>query len=163
MPDTGERETLRMFLADRDAACPECGYNVRGLTTDACPECHRRLRLEIARIPRPSRRRWRLMVVLAAVGFARSLMGLWQTGTNSIFLWSTSVAPASLVTSCIFFTIYVVLGGLCLIALVQLPRTRHTDRALTTCDVLASRVIVITLLTWVVSLFSQTLSLLGIR
>ncbi len=30
---------LRSFLAERDAPCPECGYGLRGLTGDRCPEC----------------------------------------------------------------------------------------------------------------------------
>lgn len=32
-------EGLCEFLADRDAPCPRCGYNLRGLTGEACPEC----------------------------------------------------------------------------------------------------------------------------
>jgi hypothetical protein len=32
-------ELLTQFLADRDAACPHCGYNLRGLREAECPEC----------------------------------------------------------------------------------------------------------------------------
>lgn len=32
-------EGVREFLAERDARCPSCGYNLRGLSGDACPEC----------------------------------------------------------------------------------------------------------------------------
>ena len=41
----GERGTaaLREFLATRDAACPCCGYNLRGLTGTRCPECNQEL------------------------------------------------------------------------------------------------------------------------
>jgi predicted RNA-binding Zn-ribbon protein involved in translation (DUF1610 family) len=38
---------LTKFLADRDAPCEACGYNLRGVTTLFCPECG-------AVIPRPS-------------------------------------------------------------------------------------------------------------
>lgn len=37
---------LRDFLADRDAPCPSCTYNLRGLSGPACPECGRALVLE---------------------------------------------------------------------------------------------------------------------
>lgn len=39
---------LRAFLADRDVPCPGCGYNLRGLTTERCPECAERLALRVA-------------------------------------------------------------------------------------------------------------------
>lgn len=38
---------LAEYLAQRDEACPSCGYNLRGLTTDRCPECHELLRLRV--------------------------------------------------------------------------------------------------------------------
>ncbi len=31
---------LRAYLTDRDEACPSCSYNLRGLTSDCCPECN---------------------------------------------------------------------------------------------------------------------------
>ncbi len=39
---------LRKFLAERDAPCPACSYNLRGLTTDLCPECNQPLTLQVA-------------------------------------------------------------------------------------------------------------------
>lgn len=42
-------DALRLFLADHDAACPGCGYALRGVQSDACPECGRRLVLELER------------------------------------------------------------------------------------------------------------------
>lgn len=35
----GHGHALRAYLADRDVPCPACGYNLRGITTAACPEC----------------------------------------------------------------------------------------------------------------------------
>jgi hypothetical protein len=32
-------DELRAFLTVRDAACPRCGYNLRGLQEPVCPEC----------------------------------------------------------------------------------------------------------------------------
>lgn len=36
------------WLKDRDAACPLCAYNIRGLTTPRCPECGQALRLSVS-------------------------------------------------------------------------------------------------------------------
>jgi hypothetical protein len=33
------RDTLRRYLADHDVPCPACGYNLRGLEGEVCPEC----------------------------------------------------------------------------------------------------------------------------
>src|ERR1043165_5654464 len=42
---TSDAESLREYLAARDAACPKCQYNLRGLTGSVCPECRREVRL----------------------------------------------------------------------------------------------------------------------
>jgi hypothetical protein len=34
-----DHEMLTQFLRDRDATCPTCTYNLRGLQADKCPEC----------------------------------------------------------------------------------------------------------------------------
>jgi hypothetical protein len=49
MTDAREGDTGRLveFLHDRDAPCPLCGYNLRGLTGDVCPECRQDLRLTV--------------------------------------------------------------------------------------------------------------------
>ncbi len=41
---------LLEYLASNDAACPVCGYNVRGLTRPVCPECRHRLRLTVGAV-----------------------------------------------------------------------------------------------------------------
>jgi hypothetical protein len=49
-PDTSEAppaELLRAFLTDRDAPCPQCGYNLRDLHGDRCPECGELLVLRV--------------------------------------------------------------------------------------------------------------------
>lgn len=38
---------LRRLLASTDVPCPNCRYNLRGLTGDACPECNQRLVLRV--------------------------------------------------------------------------------------------------------------------
>lgn len=37
--DSETAELLRQFLERQDVACPACGYNLRGLLTNRCPEC----------------------------------------------------------------------------------------------------------------------------
>ncbi|QYK47242.1 MAG: hypothetical protein KF838_10675 [Phycisphaeraceae bacterium] len=45
--DAGRARMLREFLASNDAACPVCGYNLRGLLHQACPECNAPLSLGV--------------------------------------------------------------------------------------------------------------------
>lgn len=44
---SSDDERLLEFLRDRDAACPRCGYNLRGLSEPRCPECAERLELRV--------------------------------------------------------------------------------------------------------------------
>ncbi len=70
MGDLGESSggELRLFLAERDVACPNCGYNLKGLTAGRCPECDQRLALQIA-LAEPRFGAWMTCVLsLAAVG-----------------------------------------------------------------------------------------------
>lgn len=39
-------EHLRTFLAERDALCPTCRYNLRSATTAICPECGGQLSID---------------------------------------------------------------------------------------------------------------------
>ena len=46
-PDPGDLARLREHLAERDVACPGCGYNLRGLAGAHCPECNEALMLQV--------------------------------------------------------------------------------------------------------------------
>lgn len=45
-PNTPESPLVE-YLKERDEACPSCGYNLRGLRSEHCPECHEALVLRI--------------------------------------------------------------------------------------------------------------------
>ena len=46
------------FLAENDADCPNCGYNLRGVKSGTCPECAHALVLRELRKRVPMYRRW---------------------------------------------------------------------------------------------------------
>lgn len=59
MSDSGENSggELRVFLPERDVACPNCGYNLKGLAGSTCPECSQRLVLSVS-LEHPISRAW---------------------------------------------------------------------------------------------------------
>ncbi|HYE21678.1 MAG TPA: hypothetical protein VEA69_24745 [Tepidisphaeraceae bacterium] len=53
---------LRAYLRGRDVGCPLCGYNLRDLGSDRCPECGREVRLGVS-VAEPYLRAWVTAVV----------------------------------------------------------------------------------------------------
>jgi hypothetical protein len=116
-------EHLAQFLADRDAPCPGCGYNLRGLTSDRCPECNQFLVLRVG-LAEP-RMGWFLTAVIGAaaglglngllliyivVVMARGRGG----GAGDYFVWHNGVGA--------------VVHGLCMWVLLRAgPRIRRLD------------------------------------
>lgn len=45
-------QLLTRYLAEHDAPCPVCAYNLRGLIADTCPECGTPVRLGVVGKPR---------------------------------------------------------------------------------------------------------------
>jgi hypothetical protein len=43
-------EQLRIWLRHNDEPCPICGYNLRHMETDRCPECGRRFTLRVGAV-----------------------------------------------------------------------------------------------------------------
>jgi len=77
-PGTPDRPLVVAFLSERDAGCPTCGYNLRGLAEDSCTECGERIVLQLA----PTRARERGAIRLArtiAVFFVASHAWLFLT------------------------------------------------------------------------------------
>lgn len=42
-----EAELLKAYLAERDVACPGCGYNLKGCVTEKCPECGSKIGIRV--------------------------------------------------------------------------------------------------------------------
>jgi hypothetical protein len=70
-----EDEHLRLFLLDRNVACPLCGYNLRCQSGARCPECGRELRLTVG-LTEPYLRAW--------IGLAFATFG---TGGIGLAIW----------------------------------------------------------------------------
>ena len=67
------RPLLLDFLADHDASCPVCGYNLRGISTPRCPECGRTVHFEVV----PAESHLRAWVALAATTCSAAGLGLY--------------------------------------------------------------------------------------
>lgn len=65
-----ESESLAAYLQHRDVSCPACTYNLRGLTSDRCPECHQQLVMSVALAEPPI-----VQFVLATIGLAACGVG----------------------------------------------------------------------------------------
>jgi len=63
---SGDAEThLVSYLASNHAPCPICGYDLKGVTADACPECGHRLILTVS--TPPSQRAVKLLTLALAL------------------------------------------------------------------------------------------------
>jgi len=68
---------LKAFLAERDAPCPCCGYNVRGLSVKRCPECNQELELRVGLVePKLGAYLAALAGPLAGTGMAALFFGI---------------------------------------------------------------------------------------
>lgn len=100
MADDFNRDMLKAFVADRDEACPNCGYNLRELTTETCPECGLALRLQIGLVePRLGSWVTGLVGLAAGMGFFVMvlLVGVYQYLMHgftdaAFFAWFGSLA-----------------------------------------------------------------------
>lgn len=92
-------EALVGFLRDRDAWCPACRYNLRGLTSPRCPECGRELRLSVG-ATEPFLRAWITLVVSAA---ASSGIGLCMGSIACLQQWPMWSLPAKLSASIVIY------------------------------------------------------------
>lgn len=88
-PD-GAAEARRLFLESRDVPCPNCRYNLRGVTSEACPECGEPIELQLG----GSRRHW-VPPVFMALAFAWLMIAGGMNATrNGVIAWDAAYQPA---------------------------------------------------------------------
>jgi hypothetical protein len=73
---------LLRFLQERDQPCPRCGYNLRNLTTPACPECRESLRLTVG----VQRLRYEWLIAALAPGIFSGMAAFFLTCVFTIAL-----------------------------------------------------------------------------
>lgn len=91
---------LQVYLATADVPCPGCGYNLRGVTDSACPECGEPLRLDLQRdliAPRTALLAGLALALLLTVytaGLGAAVPVLWRNviagmpAPSGYYLWS---------------------------------------------------------------------------
>lgn len=105
MSEQDERlDRLRGFLAEQDEPCPGCGYNLRGLRTDVCPECRKSLVLRVGLVEQ------KLGALLAALSglLAGSGTGVVVLGILGYLTWRFGGGPTWREIG--WFVVVVVLG-----------------------------------------------------
>ncbi len=102
---------LSMFLRGRDVPCPLCGYNLRDLTQQQCPECRHGLLLTVG--VTKLRFLWFLLAMTACT-FAGIAAGLTLIPTIVQWLAGAGRPPAVLVTL-VLLGLASAVGGLMLI------------------------------------------------
>ena len=79
-------EFLRAFLAERDVPCPLCGYNLRALTTEKCPECGSEVEVTVGLTePRMAAFIAGLVGLAAGLGFCALLL-MWVAWMHTVGL-----------------------------------------------------------------------------
>jgi DNA-directed RNA polymerase subunit RPC12/RpoP len=120
--DAPEADALADYLRTRDVPCPACGYNLRGVTTGACPECGLRVTMRVAEYA-PHSAYW--YAALSAVAWPALFDGLFAV------LWleyAVQSALAGRLTRDVVLSegaVPVVAAAACAAVLVFLVRTRH--------------------------------------
>lgn len=153
---------LRDFVAVRDVPCPNCGYNLRGLTSGACPECRYVPRLELARMDRPIGRQIRMLLALAAIGCARGLAGIIEFGVN---IWQGRIPlqpNGYIAVTVVWLVMYAWLFFLCGIGFIQVARTRDTDQSRYAVDRLVFWLLLYLLVSMALALFVLTARFAGL-
>ncbi len=102
---------LSMFLRGRDVSCPLCGYNLRDLTQQQCPECRHELMLTVGVIK--PRFLWFLLAMTPCT-FAGIAAGLTLIPMIVQGLAGAGPPPAVIVTL-VLLGLVSALGGLMLI------------------------------------------------
>lgn len=142
---------LTSFLAERDAPCPGCGYNLRGNTDGRCPECGATITLGILNgDPLVSMRR---LVVIAAVVYVAvrawvcvdTCRGMFDLATNAAIQWPSVAFQWRVWLTSVFGAIVCGFGSLLVaVCLVRFIRARGSARAAASISLLRVFFVVVT-------------------
>ncbi len=95
------RSLLQEYLSDRDEPCPRCGYNLRRLQNDTCPECGDALTIRVGLVE-PRLGAFITTLVALSVGTGAALLlavvGIFEAPTN----WWTGLAGIALLILLVF-------------------------------------------------------------
>ncbi len=87
-----DADLLTAYLSERDEPCPLCGYNLRNLTSNRCPECGDFIRLSIVSIE-PRLAAYITTLVACCLGFGGgTLFGIVVLIRAPSYWWSTAAA-----------------------------------------------------------------------
>jgi len=111
-----EAAQLRKYLADRDVACPMCGYNLRGAAGSVCTECGYELSEETVRSQTQAARRQ----MIALVSYQKMFMPI-----GIIFF---VFAIPAIVWIGMFFTLLLSGGAFVLSSVVSIAATKRCSR-----------------------------------
>lgn len=110
--DGSREQKLAAYLADRDVACPGCGYNLRGLKSRECPECGRDIAVDLWAGRARRHLRWALaavgvfgalaVLVIAWLGFSAVTMAL---GVQGVVTWADLRIPVQVAGLALAFAV----------------------------------------------------------
>jgi hypothetical protein len=109
-PDS-DVQALIEFLRERNAWCPACRYNLRGLTTPRCPECGRELRLSVGAVE-PFLRTW---ITLAVASSASAGIGLLAMVGVVYAVVTRDWPPGRIMTAMLLYVALVPIGPIVLL------------------------------------------------
>ena len=103
-PPPDDDADLIRWLANRDAACPMCGYNLHALTLARCPECGEHLQISLSPVD-PRMAPWIFLLVsvsaAAGIGFfyliGITLGGDWSSARYPLYILFAMIPMAILV------------------------------------------------------------------
>ncbi|MCA9297894.1 MAG: hypothetical protein KDA28_02440, partial [Phycisphaerales bacterium] len=117
------------FLKDHDVACPSCGYNLRDLTSETCPECRFHLELSVKHSGSGDELRAWKDFFTAVVIFDLPVLGSWAYIILDAMVWQpTGMVTWIYVTQCIVYAICLIAAVLTRIRLAKLVDLRREER-----------------------------------
>lgn len=113
-----ESSMLRAFLAENDAPCPVCNYNLRGVELQNCPECDSPIALSVGQ-GKVRQGVWLLACLAFAMGFGFDLV------VGMLFAVAVVMSGAEDLGSIYMLISLCVLAALCALAMWMLVKNQQ--------------------------------------